>query len=530
MLKLRTYRARLIFYIGLLIAFLAGTLLYYFYTTRGILMDETEDYMSRTVSLLDSQLVAERNEILRYAEFVRDDLRIQEYMYVVVSLDSDTEPLSNLYHRQFGWLPIDRGILLSPDGRLLMGDAFPEIEGLLQNENLSGPPRMYHLETKRGLELLAIAPVHYRSQHLGYIVLSRTYDIARLWQLAKQTGGNLFIVQEGIILNSSMPDVVDSRFSPSNAHFTLDGQTYRLQRVELPGVRKAPEPELWFGISETRLTENIARFTTLTMAHVLFSALGILVLGLFFLRNFNRPISQLMAITDKVSKGELPAMEKYDAHNEVEHLSNQIADMLRSLRSNRSEIERVNRQLSELAITDSLTGLYNRRYLLDLFPKLLAQARRDGKNLDALMFDIDHFKNVNDTYGHLAGDECLMEFATVFREHSRANDFLFRTGGEEFLVVTISENINGSLALAEKIREAMAMHLIRYEQHKISLTLSCGIGTVDAESFGENALTILLKRADSALYEAKEHGRNQCWWFDGASAESRPAPRSRQIG
>ena len=232
-------------------------------------------------------------------------------------------------------------------------------------------------------------------------------------------------------------------------------------------------------------------------------------------RNFNGPLSALMSMTEEIAEGRLPIMYKSQAQNEIDILANKFADMLQALREKQAEIDRVHKQLEQSAITDTLTGLYNRRHLQEIFPKLRAQAQRDWRSLTVILCDLDYFKMINDQYGHLAGDYCLMHFAKILKQYSRSNDFLFRIGGEEFVIVSISKNTSGSITIAEKIRAATEESQIIYKGRKIPLTVSCGLSFADPDDSQETALPRLLSRADKALYEAKNAGRNRVCIFKG---------------
>jgi two-component system cell cycle response regulator len=170
---------------------------------------------------------------------------------------------------------------------------------------------------------------------------------------------------------------------------------------------------------------------------------------------------------------------------------------------------RDNVQLSiEMAITDALTGLYNRRYMENHLATLIDQAASRGKPLALLVLDIDHFKSVNDTYGHDAGDDVLREFALRMRKSIRGLDLACRYGGEEFVIVMPETDMNVATAVAERLRRRIASEPFSIQQGtgSIEVTISIGIATLDAPS--DNG-TNILKRADQALYQAKRDGRNR---------------------
>jgi two-component system cell cycle response regulator len=167
------------------------------------------------------------------------------------------------------------------------------------------------------------------------------------------------------------------------------------------------------------------------------------------------------------------------------------------------------RRSLSLAVTDGLTELYNRRYLATHLDAQVNHARRKGKPLAALMIDIDHFKKVNDTYGHACGDEVLRETARRISENVRSFDTVARYGGEEFAVVMPDTDPEAAAAVAERLRVMISATPVKVIEPAaiVPVTASIGIGT--AEPGSEVSAGELLERADEALYAAKNGGRNQ---------------------
>ena len=161
-----------------------------------------------------------------------------------------------------------------------------------------------------------------------------------------------------------------------------------------------------------------------------------------------------------------------------------------------------------LALTDELTGLYNRRYLLAHLDELVARVSRDGLDAAVLLVDIDHFKQVNDTYGHAAGDDVLRELAARATNTVRSVDLVARLGGEEFVVVMPETGPAIAIAVGERLRLAIANEpfTIRASDERLPITVSIGITSAIA---GGDDRDRLLKRADDALYCAKAEGRNR---------------------
>ncbi len=161
----------------------------------------------------------------------------------------------------------------------------------------------------------------------------------------------------------------------------------------------------------------------------------------------------------------------------------------------------------ELAITDSLTGLYNRRYMESHLASLVEEGAHAGKPVSLLIFDIDYFKSVNDTRGHPAGDAVLKEFAQRIQQNVRGVDLACRLGGEEFVVVMPDTDLAYAVMVAERLRQKVAEVAFHVEPTlALSITVSIGIGVTEgpADTAGK-----LLERADSALYRAKRDGRNR---------------------
>jgi diguanylate cyclase (GGDEF)-like protein len=166
--------------------------------------------------------------------------------------------------------------------------------------------------------------------------------------------------------------------------------------------------------------------------------------------------------------------------------------------------------LKESALIDPLTGLNNRRYLQEYTEKIVAGVLRRGKTIGLVMCDIDYFKQVNDTYGHNAGDIVLKEAAKVIRQSIRESDIVIRFGGEEFLAVLLDINEGESMRIAEKIRSNIEQLKIKIPDGVLQKTISVGASEFPADT---GTLWSCIKYADVALYRAKEEGRNRCVRF-----------------
>lgn len=169
------------------------------------------------------------------------------------------------------------------------------------------------------------------------------------------------------------------------------------------------------------------------------------------------------------------------------------------------------KEKSKLSITDKLTGLYNRAHFETVMPKLIEMAKEaeDGtndKNLTVIMFDIDKFKSVNDTYGHQAGDLIIAQVAKIMADNFRKSDIVCRYGGEEFLVILPGCDTEAAAKSAEKVRDAVQKGTYVWEGTEIPNSISAGVAQINLDTEdGEKVIA----RADLGLYEAKETGRNR---------------------
>jgi len=176
------------------------------------------------------------------------------------------------------------------------------------------------------------------------------------------------------------------------------------------------------------------------------------------------------------------------------------------------QLRSVNRQLLKrletLSLTDALTGVPNRRAFEQSLDKEIARSRRHDQALGLIALDIDHFKSVNDTHGHEAGDQVLRVFARSVTAALREGDALYRTGGEEFAVILPSTAIAGVITAAERIVEGVAGTPATLKDAVISITTSAGAACLQSSADGRE----IRSRADAALYEAKRTGRNRVCW------------------
>ena len=171
------------------------------------------------------------------------------------------------------------------------------------------------------------------------------------------------------------------------------------------------------------------------------------------------------------------------------------------------QLKRSNQLLLELSNTDPLTGLFNRRYFMGALEKEFQRAQRKCGPLTLAILDIDHFKRVNDKYGHPQGDQVLMSLAAVVQGELRRYDIIARYGGEEFIILLPETSPEEGIALAERLRAAVEKMALPDPMEKIRVTVSLGISTYPADRI--TSVYDLIREADDALYRAKAGGRNQ---------------------
>lgn len=157
-----------------------------------------------------------------------------------------------------------------------------------------------------------------------------------------------------------------------------------------------------------------------------------------------------------------------------------------------------------MSLTDPLTGLYNRRNFDNTLEREFLRSKRYGGDLSLAIIDIDFFKKVNDTYGHLCGDYVLKEAAYLILDNFRKTDLVFRFGGEEFVVILTETGLDGAKIPLERLRKKFEESIFKFDGKQLNITISCGVSLNTTETASE-----LLENADKALYSAKENGRNR---------------------
>ena len=224
--------------------------------------------------------------------------------------------------------------------------------------------------------------------------------------------------------------------------------------------------------------------------------------------------SELVQLKFNIQQRLLTIREHFANHRQVEEQQQQelekaLADSNARLHTLEQESQQLRQRLTQehqQAIHDTLTGVFNRLAYEERMEQEFARWKRYHQPLVLLIFDIDHFKRVNDTYGHKAGDKALKLIARTLQNNLRESDFLARFGGEEFVVLMPQTELNAAIGAANKLREAVEANQFHYQQKRVLITISCG-----ATQFkDDDTIDSAFQRADQALYKAKQNGRNRC--------------------
>ncbi len=241
--------------------------------------------------------------------------------------------------------------------------------------------------------------------------------------------------------------------------------------------------------------------------------LSIGLLAYLFGHALVRPVRRLSEEAARVAGGNLDVDIPVTGLSEVSYLTQVFNHMVSSLRNGREKLSdankallETNKELHQLSITDGLTGLLNRKHILDLLDREISRSRRYEHPVSVLMLDIDYFKKVNDTYGHQTGDTVMRRLAELFCDALREIDLVGRYGGEEFLILLPDSDAQSGVRTAERIRKMVQNQKIETSGEIVSITVCIGVSSYP--QYGQDADAVICA-ADAALYQAKSNGRNQ---------------------
>ncbi|MGD9731805.1 MAG: diguanylate cyclase [Desulfamplus sp.] len=229
-------------------------------------------------------------------------------------------------------------------------------------------------------------------------------------------------------------------------------------------------------------------------------------------------ISAIDAVADKVKAFEMGAVDyitkpfqaeeilaRVNTHLSLRRTQKMLEEEIELRKESEERLKVISLKYQKMATQDYLTGVSNRRFFMERAQEELSRANRYTHPLTFMMMDIDHFKNINDTYGHHAGDQVLKNVASICTDNLRVHDLFGRIGGEEFSAMLPETNLNDAIVVAERIRKSVEDAEWAIDGKKVSCTISIGMSQLNDDS---ETLDNLMKKADAALYLAKSSGRN----------------------
>ena len=214
---------------------------------------------------------------------------------------------------------------------------------------------------------------------------------------------------------------------------------------------------------------------------------------------YESSIKNLDSYTDSIDKNIMNELER------IKYINQSLKDELEAARHVLEKQKNAIENIKELSLRDQLTGLYLRRHMNEVLDDLLYNFKRYKKVFSVIMMDLDDFKAINDTYGHLAGDEVLKTVATILKRYTRQSDIPFRYGGDEFIVLLPETQLEDALVVAEKIRKKISS--IKFKKNDLEFTCSVSLGVTQVKE-GDSVESIL-ERVDEALYKTKRTSKGE---------------------
>ncbi|MCS5421560.1 MULTISPECIES: sensor domain-containing diguanylate cyclase [Psychrilyobacter] len=258
---------------------------------------------------------------------------------------------------------------------------------------------------------------------------------------------------------------------------------------------------LLFGsVDEKDINNIVLRLKFYILGIVLLTIVFILIILSIISKNFDSSLSQLSSVIDSISQGKYS--ENIDKLTEIMDEKNELSFINNAIKKMNYEIIKRENDLKYISETDPLTGCYNRRAIVNLIEKEIEQSKKFDLNFSLIMFDLDRFKKVNDTFGHLFGDTVLKGVSKAISDNIKTTDIFGRYGGEEFLILLPNTKLDKGIMIGERLRQIIEK--MTWE-HNTVITVSMGV----VKKFPDDTLDLLLGRVDDLLYKAKKNGRNR---------------------
>jgi diguanylate cyclase (GGDEF)-like protein len=473
------------------------------------------DYARENIHHLQNELTNQQSQLELMARDYGQWDRTYEFMeskdpdYVRTELTDDT----------FKIIHINIFLLLDPSGQLVVhqsvGSLTPDA-GDLQTITVArlnasiddtGPsPVSGVLQLKGRVFLFAYQPIltsRGNGTPRGTLVMGRELDLSLLSSLSKSAGIPLWLEPAEQSPQATMPGTAWSD-GTNSARFESDATM-----LEYVAIKD------FYGITRRLLVARVPRSLNLEGARVTRYLLGLLMLvgaiycGALFFFLEEILLARVALLSTEVSKvtvsGDLSLRLTTGGRDELGTLAAAVNAMLTAIQKTKAELLQAQESLRFHAEHDALTGVLNRRAIRDLLRKELARCRREKNTLGIILADVDHFKKINDRYGHAAGDAVLVTAMQRISSTLRSYDVVGRYGGEEFLIIAPGCDLELAQKLAERIRTAVGDHPVDLGDENATITLSLGVTLGTAESDPEFLVTL----ADSAMYQAKRNGRNR---------------------
>ncbi len=225
-------------------------------------------------------------------------------------------------------------------------------------------------------------------------------------------------------------------------------------------------------------------------------------------RTIDSPSINALTITLRTTAHALESCALYELlRKHLHNLERTVQERTAELELTARELKRANQRLLALSDTDPLTCIYNRRFLMDDLERKMCRAKNNGESLSLIILDIDHFKKINDTYGHQRGDMVITIVAEASQKRMRSHDIVARYGGEEFVIVLPETSLPEAMSIAERLRDSVQSIKLPPPMENVAVTLSLGVATFPSSIV--NDVDSLFRQADEALYRAKQNGRNR---------------------
>ena len=476
-------RANLVKILFFILAYLAiSTLLYFYFAIDK--KNRTTVYLTQQIEKLKSEFKATKNTYDKLGSFVYDELT-SDKRFLELLQKGDRSSIYNYllpYYKILRRYNIQYLTLLGPDGKTLLKMHKPTLKPTRSTKPFAENESRLMIEFKK--------PIYMQNRLIGFFKSAISYNVLKS-ELQRLFKGYYEYVIKSHLINKDIFRYGNYLFIQSdlNPRYFYEESSYRKQNSKAKELIHAINLTIK-DLVANRLGQN-ANFALVTRVN-----------GTYYVVSF-------LAISyNDTHIGYLISYKKDDTIK----LFNTIF-LQNLLFSNLLVIIflafiyyflHVRYRFEEMAVTDKLTGLFNRHKLYEIADHEVTRSKRTGEPFSIIIFDIDHFKKINDTYGHDVGDYVLAAVAKLVQKHIRKYDYLFRWGGEEFVILSPHTDSKGAYKLAEKIRRLIES----FEFEKVGhISVSLGVSQFYPET--DENIESVIKRADNALYQSKREGRNK---------------------